>query len=465
MSRRAVVIGGSVAGMLAAAALFRSMDEVIVLERDELPDRPSPRKRIPQARHAHVLLPSGRDAIQELLPVANVHRRLLAAGAREQPMTDMLGFGPQGWQRRWPTVTDDLLLTCCSRDLLDWTLRDAVLSTTPVVVRRAEALSLVGTAERVTGVRVLSEGLEEELRADLVVDASGRGSRVEHWLEGLGVTDIPTDEVDSGLVCASRVFRVPWGAEDFPLTQVEADPTDSRPGRSGTLVPIEDGRWLVTLAGTRGGEPTADPEYFTDFALRLRHPLIGQLVSVAEPLGEVFLSRSTRNRRRDFEKAVMPEGLVVLGDAVATFNPVYAQGMSVAALGAQALSRQLRQTDVTAPGFARDVQRAAAKSVSAAYTMSTSQDQWFPEVVGRAPSLADRLLSQYMGRMARVATTSYSVSAAKCKVATLQADTSSLLHTELLVATLKGPVMEPLTGPPLTSEESAFLNSVGPLAV
>ncbi|MFE2530335.1 NAD(P)/FAD-dependent oxidoreductase [Streptomyces sp. NPDC059371] len=465
MSRRAVVIGGSLAGMLAAAALFRSMDEVIVLERDELPDRPSPRKRIPQARHAHILLPSGRDAIRELLPVANVHGRLLASGAREQSMTDMLGFGPQGWYGRWPTVTEDLLLTCCSRDLLDWTLRDAVLGTTPVRVRRAEALSLLGTAERVTGVRVLSEGLEEDLRADLVVDASGRGSRAEHWLEALGVTDIPTDEVDSGLVCASRVFRVPRGAEDFPLTQIEADPATSRPGRSGTLVPIEDGRWLVTLAGTRGGEPGPRPEAFTDFALGLRHPLIGRLISAAEPLGEVFLSRSTRNRRRDFEKAAMPEGLVVLGDAVATFNPVHGQGMSVAALGAQALSRQLRQTDVTAPGFARDVQRAAARSVSAAYTVSTSQDQWFPEVVGRAPTLSDRLISQYMGRMARVATTSYAVSAARCKVLALQADPSRLLHSELLMATLKGPVMEPSAGPPLTFEESAFVDSVGPLAV
>ncbi|MFI0961558.1 FAD-dependent oxidoreductase [Streptomyces sp. NPDC021080] len=465
MSRRAVVIGGSVAGMLAAAALFRSMDEVIVLERDELPDRPVPRKRIPQARHAHILLPSGRDAIRELLPVADVHGRLLAAGAHEQSLTSMLGFGPQGWYRRWPTVTDDLLLTCCSRDLLDWTLRDAVLGSTPVVVHRAEALSLLGSAQRVTGVRVLTEGIEEDLRADLVVDASGRGSRVEHWLEGLGVTDIPTDEVDSGLVYASRLFRVPRGAEGFPLTQVEAEPTASRPGRSGNLVPIEDGRWLVSLAGTRGGEPGADPEAFTRFALGLRHPLIGQLISAAEPLSEVFLSRSTRNRRREFDKAAMPEGLVVLGDAVATYNPVYGQGMSVAALGAQALSRQLRQTDVTAPGFARDVQRAAAKSVTAAYTMSTSQDQWFPEVVGRAPTLVDRMLSGYMGRMARVATTSYEVSAAMCKVITLQEDASRLVRPELLLATLKGPVMEPLTGPPLTPEESAFVDSVGPLAV
>ncbi|WP_328557108.1 MULTISPECIES: FAD-dependent oxidoreductase [unclassified Streptomyces] len=465
MSRRAVVIGGSVAGMLAAAALSRSVDDVIVLERDELPDGPHPRRRVPQARHAHILLPSGRDAIQELLPEADVRRRLLASGAHEQPMTGILGFGAQGWYRRWPTVADELLLTCCSRDLLDSIVREAVLETARVTVRRAEALSLLGTAQRVTGVRVLADGAEEDLSADLVVDASGRGSRVENWLEALGVSGIPTDEVDSGLVYASRVFRVPKGAEDFPLTQVEANPADSRPGRSANLVPIEGGRWLVSLAGTRGGEPTADPEEFTDFALGLRHPLVGQLVSGAEPLSEVFLTRSTRNRRRGFEKAALPEGVVVLGDAVATYNPVYGQGMSVAALGALALSRRLREADVTAPGFARGVQRAAAKSVTAAYTMSTSQDQWFPEVVGKAPTLADRLLSRYMGRMARVATTSYSVSAAMCAVITLQEDASRLVHPKLLLATVKGPVLEPLAGPPLTPGESAFLDSVGPVPV
>ncbi|MFD9459898.1 FAD-dependent oxidoreductase [Streptomyces sp. NPDC060027] len=465
MSRRAVVIGGSVAGLLAAAALSRSMDEVTVLERDELRDGPQPRRRIPQARHAHVLLPSGRDAIQELLPGVDVRERLVASGAHEQSLTDILGFGPQGWFRRWPPVVDELLLTLCSRDLLDWTVREAVLGTTSVTVRRGEAVSLLGTAQRVTGVRVLADGTEEDLRADLVVDASGRGSRVEHWLESLGVTDIPTDEVDSGLVYASRVFRVPPGAEHFPLTQVEAEPVRSRPGRSGNLVPIEGGRWLVSLAGTRGGEPSADPEEFTRFALGLRHALIGQLISGAEPLGEVSLSRSTRNRRRDFEKAAMPEGLVVLGDAVATYNPVYGQGMSVAALGALALSRRLQQDDVTAPGFARGVQRAAAKSVSAAYTLSTSQDQWFPEVIGKAPTLTDRLLSRYMGRMARVATTSYPVSAAMCSVITLQADASRLVHPKLLLATLRGPVMEPLSGPPLTPEESGFLDALGPAPV
>ncbi|MFD0070388.1 pyridine nucleotide-disulfide oxidoreductase, partial [Streptomyces sp. NPDC127574] len=131
MSRRAVVIGGSVAGLLAAAALSRSVDEVTVIDRDELPDGPRPRRRLPQARHAHVLLPSGRDAVEELLPGADVRKHLLAAGAREQPFSGTLDFGPRGWSRRRPTA-DDALLTCCSRDLFDWTLRDAVVRTTRV---------------------------------------------------------------------------------------------------------------------------------------------------------------------------------------------------------------------------------------------------------------------------------------------------------------------------------------------
>ncbi|WP_432190247.1 FAD-dependent monooxygenase [Streptomyces sp. Tue6028] len=463
MSGHAVVVGGSVAGLLAAAALSQSVD-VTVLERDELPEGPLPRKGIPQSRHAHILLPSGRAAIEELLPAAHLRKRLLAAGAREESLTAMLGLGPRGWFRRWQPITDELLLTCCSRDLLDSALREAVLGTPRITLRRAQAVALLGTSQRVTGVRVSEDGEEEDVSADLVVDASGRGSRIEHWLSELGVGPIPADEVDSGLVYASRVFRIPEGAETFPLTQVGADPVGSQPARSGNLVPIEDGQWLVSLGGTRGGEPTDKPAEFTRFAHDLRHPLIGQLISAAEPISGVSLSRSTRNRRRDFHKAAMPEGVVVLGDAAATYNPVYGQGMSVAALSAQALQRQAQQTGITAPGFARRVQQAAAKWVTAAYTLSTSQDQWVPGVVGKTPTRLDRVLSRYMSRMALVATTSYRVSAAMCAVTTLQADASRLVHPRLLLATANGPVLPPLEGPQLTQAERDFLSSAEPAA-
>ncbi|MER6367236.1 pyridine nucleotide-disulfide oxidoreductase [Streptomyces mirabilis] len=460
MSRSAIVIGGGLAGMLAASALSQSLDQVTILERDTLADAPQPRKGLPQGHHAHVLLPSGRDAIEALIPGVSIRKRLLAAGACEASLTSLITLGPEGWFRRWGHH-DHLLLTA-SRDLLDWTVRDAVLGTPGVNLRTAQAVAPRGNAERVTGVRIsAADGEEAELSADLVIDASGRGSRAVHWLGEVGITDVPESIVDSGLVYASRLYRVPEGAETFPLTQVTANPFASEPGRSATLVPIEGNRWLVSLGGTRGGEPPADAEGFVRFALGLRHPIVGQLISGAEPLSEVTRTRSTRNGRRYFEKAATwPEGFVVLGDAVATYNPVYGHGMSVAALGTQALHRELQQRGVATPGFARRVQRAVAKPVGAAWAMSTSQDRWFPGVQGSAPTVADRVLSRYTRRMTRVATSSYRVSAAMCDVTTLQEDAIRLVHPSLLLATLAGPVMPALSGPPLTADEHAMLHAL-----
>ncbi|WP_216590212.1 pyridine nucleotide-disulfide oxidoreductase [Streptomyces brasiliscabiei] len=476
MPRTAVVIGASMAGMLAAAALARSVDEVIVLERDALPDAPGPRKGLPQGRHAHILLPSGRAAIEELVPGGGVRERLLAAGARERGLTSgLVTLGPQGWYRR-SRHHDTHPLLIASRDLMDWTVRDAVLTATPrVKIRHASATGLHGTAERVSGVRITQTGTAtgtaaatatgpvEILPADLIVDASGRGTRVEHWLADLGITGVRKDVVDAGVVYATRVYRVPEGAADFPPTNVTADPAGGRPGRAGLVLPIEGGRWLVSLSGTRGGEPTAAPDDFVPFARGLRHPLVGRLIAGAEPLTDVTLSRSTRNERRWFEKSERwPEGLVVLGDAVATYNPVYGQGMSVAALGARELGQELERTGVGAPGLARRAQRAAAQVVNAAWSLSVGQDQWFPGVRGKSPTLADRLFSAYVGRMSRVATGSYRVSAAMCEVTTLQKDALRLLHPALLLPTALGPVLPPLSGPPLTPEERTVLSSLRP---
>lgn len=458
---RAVVIGGGLAGLLAAAALAQVTDDVTVLDRDALPDRPGPRKGLPQGRHAHILLPGGERAMEELLP--GVHKRLLAAGARHTSMTSgMLLLTSDGWLRRWRH--DGHRITSCSRDLLDHVVREALLAGTGVTVRdRTRAVRLLGTAGRVTGVRVAPEdGPEEDLRADLVVDASGRGSRAVHWLAGLGITGIPEAHVDSGLVNATRVYRVPEGAGAFPMTTVHADPFAGRPGRYGTVVPIEDGRWMVSLCGTRGGEPTDDPDGFLAYTRALRHPLVARLVSGAEPLTGITLSRSTRNGRRYFEKArAWPDGFVVLGDAVATFNPVYGQGMSVAALGAQALGRQLRTTGLTAPGLARRAQRAAGRWVEAAWALSTAQDIWFPDVRGKRPTPADRLMTAYARRLTKAATGSYRVTEIMADVSSLTADATRLLHPALLLAALTGPPLPPLSGPPLTPKERDVLHTLG----
>lgn len=466
MSRRAVVIGAGLAGMLAAAALSATVDEVIVLDRDELPDGPEHRRGLPQGRHAHLLMAGGMTAMEELLPGVGLRKQLLAAGAHEVSLSSgMLALTPDGWFRRWRHEGPRMIT--CSRALLDWVVRTAVPAHTRVEIRRAQVVGLLGSARRVTGVRIAAGAGtgagagESELDADFVVDASGRGSRAFGWLGTLGVTGVRERTLDPGLVNATRLYRLPQGAEAFPLTVVQADPYVGRPGRSGMVMPIEGDRWMVSLAGTRGGEPPVDPDAFLQYTLDLPHPIVGRLISGAEPLGDVHLSRSTRNVRRYPEKAPhWPERFVVLGDALATFNPAYGQGMSVAAFGARVLGREVERGGVTAPGLARRVQREAARSVDAAWSMAASQDVLYPGVRGGRPGVTDRLAAGYTRRVMRAATGSYGVASAVWDVTSLRTGPTRLFRPDVLLSTLAGPALRPLSEPPLTRTEREVLRKL-----
>ncbi|WSQ08785.1 FAD-dependent monooxygenase [Streptomyces sp. NBC_01231] len=465
MTRRAVVIGAGLAGMLAAAALSGTADEVIVLDRDDLPDGPDHRKGLPQGRHAHLLMAGGLAAMEDLVPGVSMRRHLLDAGAHDIPLgSGLVALTPEGWMRRWRHDGPHML--ACSRALLDWAVRTAVLEHTEVEVRRAQVLELTGQNGRVTGVRLSTPQGETELDAAFVVDASGRGSRVIHWLEGLGVTDVHERTVDSGLVNATRVYRVPEGAERFPLTVVQADPYVNRPGRSGMVLPIEGGRWMVSLAGTRGGEPPADPEGFLQYTLDLPHPIVGRLISGAEPLTDVHISRSTSNVRRYLEKVPRwPEGFVVLGDALATFNPAYGQGMAVAALGARFLGDEVRRAGLGSAGLARRVQRGAARSVDAAWALAVGQDVWYPQTRGARPNAGDRLVTRYSRRLTRAATGSYRAAAALWDVTSLTAGPERLLHPATVLAVLNGSLLPPLREPPLSAGEREVLRGLERMAV
>ena len=457
MPRRAVVVGAGLAGLLAAAALSVHTDEVIVLDRDELPDGPEHRRGLPQGRHAHLLMSGGLAAIDDLVPGPSVRDQLLAAGAHEISLSSgMLALTPEGWLRRWKHEGPRMLT--CTRALLDWVVRSAVLADTKTEIRTARALDLLGDARRVTGVRISTDAGITELDADFVVEASGRGSRIVRWLGALGVTGIDEKTVDSGLVNATRIYRRPEGAEHFPLTILQANPYESRPGRAGMVLPIEGDRWMVSLAGTRGGEPPADPDGFLQYIRDLPDPILGRLVSGAEPLTDIHTSHSSKNVRRYLEKLQdRPDGLVVLGDALATFNPAYGQGMSVAALGAQILARELDHEGFTAPGLAARVQHGVAAPVEGAWAMAVGQDIWYPETKGPEPTRADRLITGYSRRLLKSATGSYKAAAALAAVTSMESDASTLMRPGTLLAALNGPLLPPLSGPPLTPSERKTL--------
>ncbi|WKK23213.1 FAD-dependent monooxygenase [Streptomyces olivoreticuli] len=458
---RAVVLGAGMAGMLAASVLARHVEEVVIVDRDRMPDGARPRKGLPQARHAHLLMSGGARVVDALLP--GTLERWLHAGARRMPLTaGLVVMGPQGW---FPRVPGTQFFLSCTRDLLDLVVREQVLALPGVVLRDGtEALALLGDTGRVTGVRIREEGAHavEELGADLVVDASGRGSQAAHRLTDLGLPVVHEETVDSGLVYATRVFRAPPGTERFPVVSVQSDPRSRRPGQGATMLPIEGGRWLVTVSGTRGGEPSRSAEEFEPFTRALRDPLIADLIDRAEPLTDVHITRSTVNRRRFFERLpAWPEGFVALGDAVATYNPVYGQGMSVAAQSAAALRDALREGGVDSPGLARGVQRSVARVTGGAWDLATGEDINYPGAIGKRPPAAARLLRGYFQRMMWAATGDPLVLRALMDVMTLSAPMTHLVRPSVALGVARGPGSRAQKGPSITVAELA-LCGLGP---
>jgi flavin-dependent dehydrogenase len=316
----------------------------------------------------------------------------------------------------------------------------------------------------VAGVRVAGPGAagEESVDADVVVDATGRGSRLRQWLEPLGVAAPEEETVDSGITYATRIYRAPRrAAAKFPMVSVYADFRERRPGRSGLVLPIEDGQWIVTLSGTRGGEPPTDEEGFVAFARGLRHPVVGELIVAAEPLTPVRGSHSTANRRCYYERVERwPANLVVLGDALAVFNPIYGHGISAAARSAAALDRALRR-QLGRPELARVAFAGIARAVDDPWILAVSQDMQYPEC--RATVSDPRLTEQRASRrrfadvVGTAALGDPVVSAATTGVTALAAPVSSLESPSVVSALREAGGRAPLDGPPLTEAEWALV--------
>ncbi|UXY24919.1 FAD-dependent monooxygenase (plasmid) [Streptomyces cynarae] len=454
---RAIIIGGSLTGMLSAAALARYA-EVHVIERDVLPPGAEPRKGLPQARHGHLLWSGGVRAIESILPgFADI---LVEAGGRRVPIfADLVSLAPQGvWFTRRQRSQHYMLLS--TRDLLDATMRAEVLALHAVTLhQRTEFLSLVGDASRVTGARIRKDDIESTIEADLVIDASGRGSRAQTWLQELGLPQVSERTVDSGVGYATRLFRAPSWGKAMPIVNVQADPRGGT-GTSGVILPVEGNRWLVTVSGTRGVHPSGDPDEFETYARSLRHPVIGELITGARPESKVFTTKSTANRRRYYEKADRwPEGFVVLGDAVATYNPVYGQGMSVAAKSVAAMLDEIQRHGLGSPGIARRIQRAAARHVETAWSLAVTQDNFYDGASEQPPTVVERLLGAYVDRIVVASTRSAAVSRALLDVMSMEQPPIRLLRPTLMLAAALSPSRSDRIGaPPLRSAE---LNAAG----
>jgi 2-polyprenyl-6-methoxyphenol hydroxylase-like FAD-dependent oxidoreductase len=435
IGNHAVVLGASMAGLATARVLADTYERVTVLERDTLPATPAHRKGVPQSRHAHGLLAAGRVALEELFP--GLTDELVANGALSGDLQAESRWYNQEF--RLCPGPSELRAVAVSRPLLEGCVRERVRALANVrVVDRCDAAGLVATPDgrRVRGVRVLRRAdgsAEEVLEADLVVDATGRGSRSPLWLEELGYPRPAEDEVRTGLAYASRVYRRRPDHLDGDRAVVVVATVD-RP-RGGTMLAMEGDRWMVTLNGYLGQRPPADPDGFVAFAAGLPVPDIFEVIADAEPLGEVLPARYPASVRRRYERLDrFPDGYLVVGDAVCGFNPVYGQGMSVAALEALALRECLRAGPA---GLARRFFAKAARIVDIPWGIAVGADLRFPGIEG-ARTAKVRLVNAYLARFHVAAATDPILGRAFLRVINLMDRPESLLGPAIALRVLRG---------------------------
>jgi 2-polyprenyl-6-methoxyphenol hydroxylase-like FAD-dependent oxidoreductase len=430
----ALVLGASMAGLAAAASLASRFDRVTVVERDQLPEGAAQRRGVPQGRHVHSLLAGGLLALERSLP--GLTDDLTAAGAVTLDVSRHLrAFSDGGWLR--PPATSDQTFVAASRPLLEAAVRHRCLALPNVVLRTgcdARGLATDG-AGAVTGVRLLPRraGSSEEIAAaDLVVDASGRASRTPRWLEDLGYAAPHLERVDVGVRYATRLFRRrPTDLGGHLELFVGAIPS----GRGADAQAIEGDRWIVTLVGYLGDTPPPDLHGFRAYARSLEVADVADLVSHAEPLDDGATATFPAGQRHRYDLLVrFPQRLVVVGDAVCSFNPTYGQGMSVAALEAVDLGEVLDATGLQDIGR-RCFTRSAA-TVEAAWELTVGNDLRLQGVVGTR-TLLQRCGDRYGRRVGRVAHRDPLVSDAYLRVIGMLAPPTSLLRPTLAVRVLR----------------------------
>jgi 2-polyprenyl-6-methoxyphenol hydroxylase-like FAD-dependent oxidoreductase len=452
----AVVLGAGIAGLLTARVLADSYDRVTVVERDRLTG-PGARRGVPQGRHAHVLMPRGSQVLEELLP--GILTDLVAAGAlRVEPLTDFRAIASGRALLRVPIGASAVQ---ASRPFLERHIRDRVRALDGVeVIDDCDVVGLLtdDRAGRVTGARIVRRApgsAEECLAADLVVDALGRGGRTPAWLEILGYPR-PVEEcprVDVGY--ATRLLRLAPGTTGVDPT-VLVGPVPGH-ARGMVLQAVEDGAHLLTLAGFGPAHrPPLDPAGFLAHAATVAPPDILAAIADADPLTGVAGYRYPAYQRRRYERLRrFPPGLLVVGDALCSFSPVYAQGMTVAALQAAALRACLR----TGPDrLASRFFRAAAKVVDGPWRLAVGADLALPEVAGRR-GLADRVLAAYTDRVLAAAERDAVVSRQFMRVTTMLDAPGRLLGPTILRRVLRP--MPTVARPPASQDRSRLARPAG----
>lgn len=427
----AVVIGASMAGLLAARVLSDNYRKVTVIERDTLPTHWANRPGVPQGRHVHTLLSRGCQTVERLFP--GISAELQEGGAPVFGDLSEIRFEVSGHLlSREPHAGERLVQA--SRPFLEGRVRARVAQLPNVTLR--DSCTVIGPMHtedrtRVTGVHLAGEEGTEALAADLVVDASGRGARTPAWLEQLGYARPPEDELKVKVSYVSQQVRLPsgHGVERLVLHTL-------RPGRpvGFGLFAYENDTWTLTVIGLGDAAPAVDREAALAAIRPFADADVYDALAASIALSEPVAYRYPATRRRRYEKLRhFPDGLLVTGDAVCSFNPVYGQGMTVAAIEADALEAALSGPDA---GLSRRFFKSIAKPVDAAWQLATGADLALPEI--EAPRTRQvRMVNAWVERVLTAAETDADVAEAFVRVSGLVDPPYALFRPRLVASVLR----------------------------
>jgi 2-polyprenyl-6-methoxyphenol hydroxylase-like FAD-dependent oxidoreductase len=428
--RKAIVLGASIAGLLAARALSDSFEEVLLIERAALPDEPAPRPTVPQGRHSHGLLAGGIDALERLLPglVAELGAKGCQSGDNLRDVSWVFGG------KRLAVGDSGVPGLGVARPLLEHAIRARVLGLRGVRIRTGgRAVGLMVSDGRVTDVRIVApDGSEHTVSADLVVDAMGRASTLPEFLERTGYAVPRVEEVALETNYVSRTYtrtkaHASYGVGVLLISSPQVP-------RGGTAFAIEEGVWIVSQYGFGSVRPPLDTAGYQDFARSLAGPELARLLETSEPLDEPATMKFASSRRRRYEKLRrFPDGLFVCGDAIASFNPTFGQGITVTALQAERLGRM--GPSVAEPGANRRFLREASEIVDIAWNTAAGRSFTFEGVQGR-PTFAMRISNLYLPYVVARAHSDVTVATALMRAIHFLAPPSSLFAPAILAKVL-----------------------------
>jgi 2-polyprenyl-6-methoxyphenol hydroxylase-like FAD-dependent oxidoreductase len=432
---RAVVLGGSIAGLFAARVLADTYDEVLIVDRDTLVGVGEPRRSRPQGKHINALHCRGRLVMEELFP--GITAAMISDGCPSGDMAGDVRWYFDG-KRAQPHFVD-LLAVPATAPVMERYIRERVQALPNArFVERRNIISLTTTSDKsqVTGVRVqlLDEGGEEEtIPADLVVDASGRGSRTPVWLEQLGYPRVEEERTKIDLTYVTQHYRLredPWNG-DLAIIPV-ASP---RVPRGAIFTKTDDGKVELTVYGLLGEHPPTDQAAFYDFVKSLSVPDIYDALQHADPIDELVAFHFPVTLRRRYERMTsFPDRLLVTGDAVTCFNPVYAQGQTVAALSALVMRQHLHTGAAPQPmQYFRDLARDV---LDAPWEMTQTVDMSFPGVPGHR-TFKVKMAQSYLAKVQAATTRDGTVTAAYMRAAGMVDPPSALMRPGFMIKVLR----------------------------